>query len=213
MEKIILASKSPRRKELLAQIGIEFECVPAVEEEVISSDIDLNLYELYRDSPEGQVILLAVKKAKEVMGKVNRGIVVAADTVVELDGGILGKPKNKEDAVKMLRNLSGKKHNVHTGVCIIKRNSNENCKDKLICFAETTEVFMKYISDEEIEKYVATGEPMDKAGAYGIQGRAAAFIKKINGDYNNVVGLPISRLYDELKKVTVGENNDKISCQ
>ena len=170
-----------------------------MEEEVISADIDSKLYELYKDTPVGQVRLLAVKKAKEVIKKVNRGVVVAADTVVELEGEILGKPEDKEKAVNMLKKLSGRKHKVHTGVCIIRQNSND--ENKIVDFAETTEVFMKNITDEEIANYVATGEPLDKAGAYGIQGRAAAFITKINGDYNNVVGLPISRLYDELKKL------------
>ncbi len=205
MKKIILASKSPRRKELLSQIDIEFECVEAVAEEKISSDIDKKLYELYKDTIPGQVMLLALQKAKEVAEKTDGEIIVAADTVVELNGNILGKPTDETDAKRMLRLLSGRKHQVHTGVCIYIKNSNcENIKSEdknLVIFYETTDVFVKDITDEEIDRYVATKEPMDKAGAYGIQGRAAAFIYKIEGDYNNVVGLPLSHLYDELKKI------------
>ena len=202
MKKIVLASKSPRRKELLEQIDIEYECIPAVGEEKISPAIDEKLYEKYKDFPAGQVILLAVQKAKEVAGKVKGQIIVAADTVVELDGVVLGKPKDETHAVSMLKSLSGKKHYVHTGVCIISQADNDTLADKMTYFAETTEVYYKELTDEEITDYVATKEPMDKAGAYGIQGRAAAFIPKINGDYNNVVGLPISHLYNELKKIT-----------
>lgn len=202
MKKIVLASKSPRRKELLEQIDIEYECIPAVGEEKISPAIDEKLYEKYKDFPAGQVILLAVQKAKEVAGKVKGQIIVAADTVVELDGVVLGKPKDETHAVSMLKSLSGKKHYVHTGVCIISQADKDALADKMTCFAETTEVYFKELTDEEITDYVATKEPMDKAGAYGIQGRAAAFIPKIKGDYNNVVGLPISHLYNELKKIT-----------
>lgn len=202
MKKIVLASKSPRRKELLEQIDIEYECIPAVGAEKISPAIDEKLYEKYKDFPAGQVILLAVQKAKEVAGKVKGQIIVAADTVVELDGVVLGKPKDETHAVSMLKSLSGKKHYVHTGVCIISQADKDTLADKMTYFAETTEVYFKELTDEEITDYVATKEPMDKAGAYGIQGRAAAFIPKIKGDYNNVVGLPISHLYNELKKIT-----------
>lgn len=208
---IILASKSPRRQELLAQIDIEFQCIPAVSEEKIGPEIDEKLYNLYKDTPQGQVRLLAIQKAKEVAKKVNGKIILAADTVVELNGEILGKPKDEADAKRMLKLLSGNSHKVHTGVCIINQKtagetSNYNEK-QLVEFVETTEVFMKTVSDAEIDAYIATKEPLDKAGAYGIQGRAAAFITKINGDYNNVVGLPISCVYDRLKEIA-GDNND-----
>lgn len=125
---------------------------------------------------------------------------IGADTVVASEGKILGKPSSQKDAVKMLQSLQGREHEVYTGVTIMAREGNENRKKT---FHEKTKVVFYPMSDEEIRSYVNTGEPMDKAGAYGIQGKSAVFIKEISGDYNNVVGLPLARLYQELKNMGI----------
>ena len=127
-------------------------------------------------------------------------LVIGADTVVVKDGKVLGKPKNREDAFTMLKGLSGSIHEVYTGVSLWMR---EDGKKVQYSFYECTKVTMYPVTDEELNRYIDTGEPMDKAGAYGIQGKAAAFIKKIEGDYNNVVGLPIARIYQELKQLGI----------
>lgn len=188
MDKIILASGSPRRRELLSQIGIEYE--------VISSNVNEKTEEA---QPDLMVMDLSRQKASEVASKVQTGtIVLGADTVVSVDGKILGKPASKEDAFRMIKSLSGRMHSVYTGVTLIKKVHD---KDKIISFAEKTEVYVKEMSNEEIWSYIESKEPMDKAGAYGIQGRFAAFVEKINGDYNNIVGLPVSKVYDKLKEL------------
>lgn len=194
MDEIILASQSPRRKELLAQIGIKFKCIPATGEETI--DVQLPEEERFILLPQ----LLAVQKAEEIAGQVKNQWILAADTIVACEGEILGKPKDKEDARRMLSMLSGREHRVHTGVCLLKQGL-EEADSKKIAFTETTKVFFYDISKEEIQAYMESCEPFDKAGAYGIQGKAAAFIKGIEGDYNNVVGLPLSRVYQELKQL------------
>lgn len=194
MDEIILASQSPRRKELLAQIGIKYKCMPATGEETI--DRQLAEEERFILLPQ----LLAVQKAEEIAGQVKNKWILAADTIVECEGEILGKPKDKEDARRMLSMLSGREHRVHTGVCLLKQGL-EEADSKKITFTETTKVFFYDISKEEIEVYMESCEPFDKAGAYGIQGKAAAFIRGIEGDYNNVVGLPLSRVYQELKQL------------
>ena len=127
-------------------------------------------------------------------------VVIGADTVVVSDGKILGKPSSKEEAIEMLQGLQGRAHEVYTGVTIMTREGKENTKKT---FHEKTKVVFYPMSDEEIRSYVNTKEPMDKAGAYGIQGKSAIFIKEINGDYNNVVGLPLARLYQELKNTGI----------
>lgn len=182
MEKIILASASPRRKELLEQIGVVFEIEKAEGEEVISTSV-----------PEEAVRELSMQKAKEVAGKCSGTVVIGADTVVAAEGQILGKPKDRADAVQMLQLLQGKKHQVITGVTVLLKE-----QQKTICFAEVTDVHVCPMTDAQIAAYVDTGEPMDKAGAYGIQGRFAAYVSGIEGDYNNVVGLPVGRLYQEV---------------
>lgn len=194
MDEIILASQSPRRKELLAQIGIKYKCMPATGEETI--DRQLAEEERFILLPQ----LLAVQKAEEIARQVKNKWILAADTIVECEGEILGKPKDKEDARRMLSMLSGREHRVHTGVCLLKQGL-EEADSKKITFTETTKVFFYDISKEEIEVYMESCEPFDKAGAYGIQGKAAAFIRGIEGDYNNVVGLPLSRVYQELKQL------------
>jgi len=174
---VILASASPRRRELLKFITEDFTVKVSDVREVTDPDL----------SPEETVKSLAVIKGEAVAGNCPGDTVISADTVVVLDGKILGKPKNEEDAFSMLSSLSDRTHEVFTGVCIIRNG------EKTV-FAERTEVTFYSLSDKEIREYIATGEPADKAGAYGIQGKGCTLVKSINGDYNNVVGLPVARL-------------------
>lgn len=182
MKKIVLASGSPRRSELLEQIGVVFEVHKAEGEEVITSTV-----------PSEAVKELALQKAEEVAEKWQGDVIIGADTVVAAEGQILGKPENREDALRMLRLLSGKEHEVITGVAVILRESG-----KLVHFAETTKVRVYPMTGAQMERYADSGEPTDKAGAYGIQGKFAAYVAGIEGDYNNVVGLPVGRLYQEV---------------
>lgn len=190
MRKIILASASPRRRELLEQGGIPFTVIPSQAEEKITTE------------QPGQVVEeLSYLKCSDIYEKsLGDVLVIGADTVVASEGKILGKPSSQKDAVKMLQSLQGREHEVYTGVTIMAREGNENRKKT---FHEKTKVVFYPMSDEEIRSYVNTGEPMDKAGAYGIQGKSAVFIKEISGDYNNVVGLPLGRLYQELKNMGI----------
>lgn len=197
--KVILASKSPRRKEILEQMGMEFEILPAAGEEVIA-DTD----------PSKVVEALSKQKAEEAARKFMGGsepmlmdssepvLVIGADTVVAQDGKILGKPADEADAARMLRELQGREHSVFTGVTLI-RIAGEGIRRRKT-FSEETKVSFYPMSEEEIEAYIATGEPMDKAGAYGIQGKAFIYVKGITGDYYNVVGLPAARIYQEMRK-------------
>lgn len=190
MRKIILASASPRRRELLEQGGIPFTVIPSQAEEKITTE-----------QPGQAVEELSYLKCSDIYEKsLGDVLVIGADTVVASEGKILGKPSSQKDAVKMLQSLQGREHEVYTGVTIIAREGNENRKKT---FHEKTKVVFYPMSDEEIRSYVNTGEPMDKAGAYGIQGKSAVFIKEISGDYNNVVGLPLARLYQELKNMGI----------
>lgn len=208
MKQIILASASPRRKELLEQIGLEFEVMPAKGEEVIT-----------KTKPDAVVLELSGQKAREVAALVREYqtlhpelvtpqdmLIIGADTVVAAENKagemqILGKPKDEADAYRMLSLLSGKVHSVYTGVSLVLLDKNGKAGEH--CFFEKTDVKMRSMSDLEIKRYIATGEPMDKAGAYGIQGKCAVYIEKIEGDYNNVVGLPVSAIYQELKKLGI----------
>ena len=182
MTDIILASASPRRSELMTLAGFRFD--------VICADIDEIVPE--KALPQEVVMSLALQKAQAVAKDHRKSAVVGSDTVVALDGKILGKPHSESEAAEMLRSLSGRIHKVYTGVAIV-------CGEKVTSFFEETEVEFYPLTDQEILDYVATGEPMDKAGAYGIQGRGAVLVKRINGDYFNVMGLPISKVYRELK--------------
>lgn len=191
---VILASGSPRRKELLTQAGIEFS--------IITSDADETPT---KTVPEEIVMELSKRKAEDVYDRViKEGIfkegednfIIAADTLVFFGQDRMGKPKDKEDAVRMLKELSDNVHDVITGVTILHPVDGEL---RTATFFEKTKVSVYKLSDEEIEAYVATGEPMDKAGAYAIQGYFGKYIKKIEGEYANVVGLPIARVYHELK--------------
>lgn len=187
MMKIILASASPRRKELLEQIGLEFVCHPAVGEEVISKKI-----------PKEVVEELAVQKAEEVSKAYDQGIVIGADTVVSCEEQILGKPLHRQQAREMIELLQGRIHDVYTGVCLLHIENGEVVHKEV--FAEKTQVEMFPMSESEIRQYIDSGEGDDKAGAYGIQGKCAAYIKQIVGDYNNVVGLPVGMVYQNIKK-------------
>lgn len=193
---VILASGSPRRKELLSQAGINFEIVTSDADETPTKTV-----------PEEIVMELSKRKGEDVYGKVikegklnpsEENVIIAADTLVFFGQERMGKPKDKEDAVRMLKELSGNTHDVITGVTLIYTNNNQK---KIETFYEKTEVLAYELTDEEIEAYVATGEPMDKAGAYAIQGYFGKYIKGIRGEYANVVGLPIARLYYELKRI------------
>lgn len=183
---IILASGSPRRRELLHQIGITPVIRPSQVEEVVTSDV-----------PEEVVVDLSAQKAEDVAVSSPLGsVVLGADTVVAVDGLILGKPASHAEACEMIRHLQGKTHQVYTGVTII---INEESGVRGTSFYEVTDVWVYPMTEEEILSYGASEEPMDKAGAYGIQGQFAAYIKGIRGDYSNVVGLPVGRVYQELK--------------
>lgn len=188
MMRIILASGSPRRRELLSGLGIQgLEIIPAVGEEKRNPAL----------SPAELVMSLSEAKAREVFSKNPGAAVIGADTVVALDGEILGKPKNEKDAFRMLSLLSGRAHEVLTGVTVISPEGHAESG------AEITRVRFRALSQSEIEAYIATGEPMDKAGAYGIQGLASLFVEGIDGDYFNVVGLPLCRLGLMLKGLGV----------
>lgn len=183
MKKVILASNSPRRREILGKF-IDFEAAAAEVKE------DNDFYK----SPDTFVMALAFEKANSVAVKHEDAIVIGADTVVEIEGEILGKPKSREDSKRMMEKLRGKTHKVITGFSIIDLSSDKKYMDY-----EVTEVVFKDLSDEEIEAYLNKAEYMDKAGAYGIQEEAALFVEKIEGDYLNIVGFPISKIYTVLK--------------
>ena len=188
---IILASGSPRRKELLAQAGFDFK--------VEVSNADENVSE---EAPEQMVEELAARKAQAVVNLHNKEeddcLVIGADTIVVLYGKVLGKPADEEAANAMLSALSGRTHQVYTGVALF--SIKKGIVEKKKTFHECTDVTMVPITEKEIADYVASGDPLDKAGAYGIQGPAAVFISGIKGDYYNVVGLPVSRVYHEIEK-------------
>ncbi|MBR6784902.1 MAG: septum formation inhibitor Maf [Clostridia bacterium] len=183
MKKIILASASPRRKELLTTAGVEFE--------VLVSDADETIPD--GTAPTDAAMITAEKKSLAVAEKCTDCVVIGADTIVVLDGKILGKPKDEADAASMLRFLSGREHEVITGVCLTDGNKTEK-------FAQVSRVKFYELTDGEIAAYVATKEPMDKAGAYGIQGKGCVLVESIEGDYFNIVGLPVAATVRALKK-------------
>ena len=180
--KLVLASKSPRRREILKNAGIDFTIRVADADETIPEGT----------KPEDAVVFLAARKALAVE-RADDEIVLGADTVVVLDDKILGKPKDKEDAYNMIKSLSGMVHSVFTGVCAVGEGIS-------LTFAEETKVEFYPLTDDEIDEYINTDEPYDKAGAYGIQGLASKFIRGIEGDYFNVVGLPMSSIYKKIIK-------------
>lgn len=201
MSQIILASASPRRKALLEQIGMEFEICPAKGEEVITeSRPDAVVSELSRQKAEEVAAgVLTYNEQHPDLATPQDILVIGADTVVAYGDEILGKPKDEEDAGRMLTLLQGNTHSVYTGITLVFIDKSGHTGE--YCFFEKTDVTMYPMDEDEINRYIATGEPMDKAGSYGIQGRCAIYIKQIEGDYNNVVGLPVARLYQELRRV------------
>ncbi|MDD7267536.1 MAG: Maf family protein [Lachnospiraceae bacterium] len=197
MLRYILASQSPRRKELMAQAGFTFDIRVATGEEVISGT-----------DPVQTVLELSAQKAEEVLAKICETeskdqetvfVVIGADTVVACDGKILGKPEGADEAVEMIHLLQGRTHRVYTGVTVCAYDGLRGTTDT-VSFYEGTEVEVFPMTEEEIEAYVSSEETYDKAGGYGIQGSFGVYIKGIHGDYNNVVGLPLARLYQELKQ-------------
>ena len=203
MSQMILASASPRRKELLEQIGAEFVICPAKGEEVITeTDPSAVVMELSRQKAEEVAYGVLIYNEQHADLTTPQDIlVIGADTVVAYENQILGKPKDEEDARRMLTMLSGKTHSVYTGLTFVFIDKEGRTGEH--CFFEKTDVCMYPLKEEEIDRYIQSGDPMDKAGSYGIQGRFAIHIKEIRGDYNNVVGLPVARLYQELQKLGV----------
>ena len=193
MEKIVLASGSPRRKELLARTGVNFSVVVSDGEEKTSLT-----------DPAETVEKLSLDKAMAVAARLQNEsepqLIIGADTVVAFEGKVLGKPLDEEDALNTLLKLQGKSHQVYTGVTLLIK---ENDTWKPYTFNEKTDVEFYPVSREELLEYISTGEPMDKAGSYGIQGKFGIYVKGICGDYNNVVGLPVGRLVYELKKLKI----------
>lgn len=184
---LILASASPRRKELLEKIGLPFTVQPAKGEERIT-----------QKSPSAVVMELSRQKAEEIAAaQTGDCIIIGADTVVAKGEKIMGKPKDAADAKQMLRSIADDCHQVYTGVTLIRTGAHPQS----VTFQEKTDVCLYPISDAEADAYIASGDPMDKAGAYGIQGDFAIYVKRIAGDYYNVVGLPIGRVYQELKRM------------
>lgn len=180
---LILASSSPRRQELLREAGILFEVHPAhVPEERIAGE-----------SPLQYACRLALEKAQAVAGSFPRRYVLGADTIVIVDDEVLEKPRDEQDAARMLRLLSGKGHQVVTAVSLVRPEGHSETR------TSTTQVYFREVAEEEIRLYIASGEPMDKAGAYAIQGGAAQWIQRIEGDYSNVVGLPLSLVKEMLR--------------
>ncbi len=188
VSKLVLASSSPRREELLNQLDLDFTIVPS----------KINEKQFTSLSPVKRVVALARAKAEEVAELVEDTIIIAADTVVVHNNKLLGKPVDRENAREMLEELQGEKHTVLTGLAVL---STENDVSSLK--HDQTEVYMRSLNEKEITAYVDTGEPMDKAGSYGIQGLGGIFIEKINGSYFNVVGLPIHKLAVMLKKFSI----------
>jgi len=185
MQTIYLASKSPRRRDLLKQLGVKFRLViPEVSEKISERN------------PKRFAMRLARQKVESVEKNIKKGIIIGVDTVVVINNKILGKPKDKNDARMMIKLLSNKKHKVISGLYILSKPNN-----RAILTSEMTKVKFRKLSDNEIEKYISSREPYDKAGAYGIQGKAKIFIENISGCYYNVVGLPIYQLLACLKKI------------
>ncbi len=189
MKKIILASASPRRSELMRQAGYAFEVMVSHKEERYSAV-----------TPDEIVKELALLKAEDIANQIEARdvIIIGADTVVAFEGKILGKPKSEDEAFAMIKSYQGQKHQVYTGVAILKYDTEGNCT--VINEAVCTNVYVNPMSDNEIRNYIARDSVLDKAGAYGIQSGFAAHVEKIEGDYFNVVGLPISFIYEALKE-------------
>lgn len=197
--KIVLASSSPRRKELLEKIGLEFDICPSNKEEIVTSTVPSEVcVELSRQ--KALDVAASIKMYNETHPEITSPqdiMVIGADTIVYCDGQILGKPADENDAKRMIRMLSDNTHEVYTGVTIVLIYKDGRAGE--YSFYESTKVTCYPITDRDIDLYTASGEPMDKAGAYGIQGEFIKHIKKIDGEYDNVMGLPVARLYQEIK--------------
>ena len=183
--RVILASKSPRRKELLGKIFSDFEIIVSEVDEDLDDGIDI----------VSGVEILAIRKGAKVAEDNRDALVISSDTLVELDGKALGKPKDERDARTMLKSLSGRAHNVHTGVAV-------HYKGKTFSGVATSTVYFKNLTDDEIDAYVESGEPMDKAGAYGIQGEAGKFVLRYVGDFDTIVGLSLRLTKELIEKAT-----------
>jgi len=192
-EKLILASKSPRRKELLEQIGIEIEISP--------SSIDEESVQI--KTPEKYVQELSFLKAKDAVRLYPESWILGADTIVVVKGQILGKPQSKTDAIIMLNKLNNCEHLVYTAFCVMNQK-----KNSMVVKSIRTKVYFKNLTDQEIAWYVGTGEPFDKAGAYGIQGIGAFLVKQISGSYSNVVGLPVCEVVEILRSLNIIQFKD-----
>lgn len=184
-QRIVLASKSPRRRQLLEQIGLEFEIRESEYEEDMAAMAD----------PVELVKFLALNKAKAVAQHYSDAIVIGADTFVIFDNQFIGKPKDKDDARRMLRLLSGQTNNIITGFAVI-----DTATGRVVNGFDRADVTIRELTDEDIENYIETGEPLDKAGAFGIQGVGAVIVEKVDGDYHNIMGLPLSKIYAILKE-------------
>lgn len=196
MREIVLASASPRRRQLLEQVGIPYRVLPSQVEEIVTSTV-----------PSDVVEELSAQKCADVLERVpEETVVLGADTVVAFEGRILGKPADREEAFRMLKMLQGQTHQVYTGVTLMEKRKGTAIRET---FHACTDVTFYPVSDQELRKYIETGEPMDKAGAYGIQGRFAAHVRGIHGDYNNVVGLPAAEVYHRLKSFGQGRRTVK----
>lgn len=202
MKKWILASASPRRKELLSRMNVSFMVIPSEAEEVITESDPREAVKRLAEMKAQDVASRCIQSLEYVQKSGEEMIVLGADTVVVYEGKILGKPRDKEDAGRMLDLLSGKTHQVYTGVSVVLIPVM-----RTYTFCQKTDVTMYHLSKKDIEYYVNTGEPMDKAGSYGIQGLGAVYVKKISGDYNNVVGLPIARLCNDVAALEAAEWN------
>lgn len=191
--KIVLASTSPRRKDLLTALGLTFQVQPSTIDEIMDPDLE----------PERLVLNLARQKTEDVFNSLTRKpvterlLVLGADTIVVLDGKFLGKPTDRADAIAMLKRLSGRAHEVYTGVSLIVKEEDGSTNESQSC--ERSTVYFRNLEDRELEAYVDTGEPMDKAGAYALQGIGAALIEKIEGSHTNIVGLPIPNVVSLLR--------------
>lgn len=196
MEKIILASASPRRRELLSKAGVCFSVLPSTGEEIITSTRPADVVE---ELSRQKAFFVADKLQQEGTAKEDM-LIIGADTIVAFQDRILGKPADEKDAVETLLSLQGNTHQVYTGVTVIKMEKGQRVP---VTFSECTDVTFYPVAKEEILSYVRSKEPMDKAGSYGIQGSFGIYVKGICGDYNNVVGLPVARLFYEMKKLGI----------
>lgn len=185
MKKVILASQSPRRVELMKHLPVRTTVISANIDETFSTEMTISENSM-------RIAYQKANKVKQTLSEADYDFIISADTTVSYNDIVMGKPKDEADAYFMLKTLSGDTHSVYTGVCILS-------KEKTLTFCEETLVTFRSLSDKEISDYIATKEPMDKAGAYGIQGRAKIFVESINGNYENVIGLPISKLYNILQ--------------